>query len=127
MVLPPPRGRRRIDLRQDTLESSIPCRQCAARRCLTKKERLTERAVAMTKHAKLLPASCGASRASVMRAALAILVLVAGFAVDALAEPEDDGAHGIPRIEARVVAAHIPGASALAQIDTFLRTPRRRL
>jgi hypothetical protein len=77
----------------------------------------------MTKHAKLLPASFGASLASVMRAALAILVLVAGFAVDALAEPEDDGAHGIPRIEARVVAVHIPGASALAQIGTFLNVP----
>ena len=57
------------------------------------------------------------------RSGLAILVLAAGIAVAAsLAAPRAATAQGIPKIDANVVAVNIPGASALAQIGTFLNS-----
>jgi hypothetical protein len=57
-------------------------------------------------------------------AALAMLGLAAGIAaVDALGAPREARAQEIPSLDARVVAVHIPGASALAQVGTFLNVP----
>jgi hypothetical protein len=57
------------------------------------------------------------------RAALAILALVAGIAAGGgPAAPRLAKAQPIPGIAARVVALNIPGASALAQVGTFLTT-----
>src|SRR5947207_13532427 len=51
------------------------------------------------------------------------LVLATALAVDAFAAPREDRAQEIPNIDARVVAENIPGASALAQVGTFLNVP----
>jgi hypothetical protein len=58
------------------------------------------------------------------RAALTILALAAGIAAAAsLGAPREAGAQGILNIDARVVAVNIRGASAVAQVGTFLPTP----
>jgi hypothetical protein len=56
-------------------------------------------------------------------ALVAALVLATALAVDAFAAPQEDRAREIPNIDARVVAVNIPGASALAQVGTFLNVP----
>src|SRR5437762_10869945 len=56
-------------------------------------------------------------------AIVAALVLATALAVDAFAAPQADRAQEIPNIDARVVAVNIPGASALAQVGTFLNVP----
>jgi hypothetical protein len=55
------------------------------------------------------------------RAAQVMLALAAGIAaIGGLAAPQDARAQGVPSLEARVVAVNIPGASAVAQVGTFL-------
>jgi hypothetical protein len=54
---------------------------------------------------------------------VAALVLATVLAVDSFAAPREDRAQEIPNIDARVVAENIPGASALAQVGTFLNVP----
>jgi hypothetical protein len=64
------------------------------------------------------------SRKIVGRAALVILALPAAIAAgDGLGALRAARAHEIPSIDARVVAVRIPGASALAQVGTFLNVP----
>ncbi len=55
--------------------------------------------------------------------ALAALVLAGITAVIFLPAPRDAWAEEVPNVDARVVAVNIPGASALAQIGTFLNVP----
>ncbi len=55
--------------------------------------------------------------------ALAALVLAGITAVIFLPAPRDAWADEVPNVDARVVAVNIPGASALAQIGTFLNVP----
>jgi hypothetical protein len=56
-------------------------------------------------------------------AALAALALAAITAVISLSPPRDAWAKKVPNVDARVVAMNIPGASAVAQIGTFLNVP----
>ena len=64
------------------------------------------------------------SQPIVGRAALAMLALAAGIAaIGGLAAPQGARAQGVPSLEARVVAVNIAGASALAQVGTFLNVP----
>jgi hypothetical protein len=57
------------------------------------------------------------------RAALVALALAAITAVIFLPAPRDAWAEEVPNVDARVVAVNIPGASALAQMGTFLNVP----
>src|SRR5579864_1409114 len=57
------------------------------------------------------------------RPGLAMLALALGIAAVAAAGPPPVSAQAIPGIDARVVAVNIPGASAVAQIGTFLNVP----
>ncbi len=52
-----------------------------------------------------------------------MLALAAIAAVISHAAPRDAWAEEVPNVDARVVAVNIPGASALAQIGTFLNVP----
>jgi hypothetical protein len=64
------------------------------------------------------------SRKAGRNGAATMLVLAAGIvALGGLAAPRTVGAEPVSRLAARVVAIGIPGASALAQIGTFLDVP----
>src|SRR6516165_5190250 len=56
----------------------------------------------------------------IRRTVLGILALVTGIAV---IDGKAAWTQGIPRLDARVIAVNIPGASAVSQVGTFLSGP----
>jgi hypothetical protein len=58
--------------------------------------------------------------AQIRRTVLGILALVTGIAIT---DGKAAWAQGIPRLDARVIAINIPGASAVSQVGTFLSGP----